>query len=119
MNKNTIPTPAQITEMYEIMNIVSDKYNNKSTQDYFYSVTFDINNDTTNIGEMFISLCVSKHFKVSESDEKVSESDEKVSESDEKKCEIIDYVHGCTFYVSVDEIISKMRESITRADKVA
>ena len=112
MNKNTIPTPAQIIEMYEIMNIVSDKYNNKSTQDYFYSVTFDINNDTTNIGEMFISLCVSKHFKV-------SESDEKVSESDEKKCEIIDYVHGCTFYVSVDEIISKMRESITRADKVA
>ena len=105
MNKNTIPPPAQVVEMYEIMNIVSDKYNNKSTPDYFYSVTLDINNDTTNIGEMFISLCVSKHFKV--------------SDSDEKKCEIIDYVHGCTFYVSVDEIISQMRDSITRADKVA
>ena len=105
MNKNTIPTPAQIAEMYDIINILSDKYNNKSSRDCCYSTTLNICNDMINVGDLFVSLCVSKHFKD--------------TETGEDKCELVENIYGSSFYITADEMISRMRESITRADKVA
>lgn len=101
MNKNTLPTPAQVVEMYEIMLTLSDIYNTKTTKENIYRVDFNITNDAWNIGEVFVGLSVSKHFKD--------------SETGEDKCELIENISKSTQYTTVDETISLMREAIERA----
>ena len=101
MNKNTIPTPAQVVEIYEIMLALSDIYNAKITKENCYRVDFRIANDAWNIGETYVELSVSKHFKD--------------SETGEDKCELIENISNSTHYITVNETISLMREAIERA----